>query len=551
MEGYLCWDRIDLREEKLRASTLKDRAVVILGAVQVDEETQNMLIKFAEGGGALITMLPPRKMLSTLGIKALEGVYSKASDIYLYVNADHPWMRGFPASSFQFHGDAQLYEPQNGETLAFFAGQPDSHVPYPAVWARRIGKGWMGLFAFDLATSVALTHQGIPREKAYDGNPDRDRDGMFKPNDFFVGYLDPRLCLLPQADLQQELLVRLLRNISPVPLPRLWYFPTSTPAAALIRGDSDGMTRSDYDHTLAIIEEFKAHYTIQLMEEHLNLFSRDEVKALQARGHDFGIHPRFPKKPTVEEARPIIDRLIEKFVGRFGFIPSSYVAHSTIWPGWVDIPKHLEKRNLPLIHDVSPGRCFRHGYLGGSGLPTRFIDEDGRLINIFVQPTLQGDDRYTSPKMLLSSMDIEDVCRITERIIHDCIRFNTVYHVCCHPVNVVNHAHAEALLRTALKTIKGLNMPTFNAHGWARFNRLRRRVSISLKELKGKSWKFSIKGIRDLQRFTLLFPIRVKPRLEGKPVDTEPLKARGEIWRALTIIPNQRDELELEVEWNK
>jgi len=185
VEGYLYWDIIDLREEKLGASSLKDRAVVILGAVQVDEETQNMLIKFAEGGGALIAMLPPRKMLSTLGIKALEGVYSKASDIYLYVNADHPWMRGFPASSFQFHGDAQLYEPQNGATLVFFAGQPDSHVPYPAVWARRVGKGWMGLFAFDLATSVALTHQGVPREKVYDGNPDRDRDGEKSTGEIF------------------------------------------------------------------------------------------------------------------------------------------------------------------------------------------------------------------------------------------------------------------------------------------------------------------------------------------------------------------------------
>ena len=548
VEGYLCWDILDLREDEPNESALERRAVVLLGAVHVSERTQNLLMEFAEGGGALTAILPPRKMLSLLGIKALEGTYSRASDAYLCINIDHPWMQGFPSSSFQFHGDAQLYEPKDGVTLSFFAGQPDSPVPYPAVWVRQVEKGWVGLFAFDLAASVALTHQGVPRQRAYDGNPDRDRDGMFKPNDLFIGYLDPRLCMLPQADLQQELLVRLLRHTSPIPLPRLWYFPAAIPAAAVIRGDSDGMTRSDYDRTLAIADEFAARYTIQLMEQHLNLFSRYEVEALRARGHDFGIHPIFPLEPTMEEARPILDRLMDRFMERFGFIPPSHVAHSNIWPGWVDIPKHLEGLDLSLNFDVTACRFFRHGYLGGSGLPTRFIDENGKLINVFAQECLQSDDGYASPKTLLSPKGVEEVVDVTERILHDCVRFNTVYQACCHPINVVNCAHAEALMRTALKTLRRLAVPTFGAYEWVHFNRLRRQVSISLKESRAKGCKFSVRGVRDLQQFTLLLPIGGRFRLDGETVDHQDLKVRGEMWKALTLIPRQRDELELEAE---
>lgn len=550
IEGYLCCDSLDLRQAELSEADLEGVSVVLLGDVEVGEQAMGLLGDFARGGGTLIAMRPRHMVEELFGLRRLEGTYSQAADVYLCVNSSHPWMEGFPAQSFQFHGDADIYEPQcdcsqsPGEALASLAGQPDSPCSYPAVWTRQVGEGFAIAFAYDLAASVALTHQGVPREKAYDGNPDRDRDGMFKPNDFFIGYLDHNLRRLPQADLQQEILVRILRHASALPVPRVWYFPSPSGAAAVIRGDSDGMTREDYDKTLAIAEDFGTTYTIQMMEEHLGQFSREEVEALREKGHDVGIHPIFPLKSSVAEAAGIMDRLADAFEARYGVPLTSYVAHSCLFPGWADIPRHMERRGIALNLDFAAGRYLREGYLGGSGLPVRFVDEAGRLIDVFQQATVQCDDGYLGPKVLLELMDAERVDELTRGIIQDCLGFNTLYHACCHPVSVARRPRVEEFLRCILEELSALGIPTFGGHQWAEFNRQRRGLSVGVEELGAEEVRWRIEGTREMAELTVLLP-QGEVECDGRPAATASLSARGQEWLAVPLSPNGTDSMEV------
>ncbi len=545
-EGYLCYDSFDLRQSELSERALEGVSIVLLGDVQVSEQTMGLLSEFVRGGGSLIAMRPQHNLEDLFGLKPLEGIYSQAADVYLSVELSHPWMESFPAQCFQFHGDADIYQPQEGKALVFLAGQPHEACSYPAVWVRQVGQGFAVAFAFDLAASVALTHQGIPREKAYDANPDRDRDGMFKPTDFFVGYLDYKFRLLPQADLQQEILVRILRYANLLPIPRIWYFPSPSGSAAVIRGDSDEMTRSDFDRTLAIAEEFDARYTIQLMEEHLHLLSRRDVESLRENGHDAGIHPIFPVKPTVSEAIEIVDRLVERFNERYGFPPTSYTAHSHIFPGWVDIPKHMARRGIALNTDFSTGRYVREGYINGSGLPGRFIDEAGELINVIQLATLQSDDAYLGNKLLLAPMDSSQVISLTQRIIQDCLRFNTVYHSCCHPANVVRHTRAEQFMRAILEAFQRLSIPTFGGYQWAEFNRRRRNLNVAVEDLNAGRLRLRIEGMRELPRLTVVLPRVGQVRRDDQLIPTTSLTARGQEWFAIPLSPDGRDGVELQ-----
>ena len=135
--------------------------------------------------------------------------------------------------------------------LAPFLGQPSS---FPAVVATAHGDGRAVIYTFDLAASTVRFHQGRPEQASTGAYPDYDSDGMYKANDLFVGCLDERLLDLPQADLHQDLFVRALEWLAPHPLPRIWHFPGDAPAAALFDGDSDGMSRAQYEAAIAVAD---------------------------------------------------------------------------------------------------------------------------------------------------------------------------------------------------------------------------------------------------------------------------------------------------------
>ncbi|MEA3399722.1 MAG: hypothetical protein U9R79_00620 [Armatimonadota bacterium] len=544
IEGYMCFEMLDLREEALTDEHLDGAAVAIVEDVELSEREMGMLEDFARSGGALVAMRPQWRRRELFGLDPVEGTYSRAADVYLRADFSVPWLANLPAPAFQFHGEADMQAPVDGAAVAHVGGRPDSPSIYPGVWVRQVGEGWAVAFTFDLAASVALTHQGVPRERAHDGNPDRDRDGMLKPNDFFIGYLDPNLRRLPQADLQQELLVRVLRHVSPIDLPRVWYFPSPTRAAAVIRGDSDGQSRGHYDNALAIAEEYGHSYTIQVMEQHLPQFTREEAAELRERGHDIGIHPIYPLMPTVQEATEILEHLVSRFEERYGLTPTSYVAHSCLFPGWAEFPRELARHGCRLSFDFAAGRYLREGYVGGTGLPARFMARDGALIDCFQQTTIQSDDGYLGPKIVMEVMEPEETEELTREVIRDCTRFNTLYHPCCHPTNIDRHERAEGFFRCILEELNELELPSFGGHQWMQFNLRRRGLTLAPRE-HGGELQVTVDGCAELDEFVVLLPQVADVRCSGEHVETAVVEARGEEWMAVPLSPDGAPRLEL------
>jgi len=240
-----------------------------------------------------------------------------------------------------------------------------------------------------------------------------------------------------------------------------------------------------------------------------------------------------------------VDRLVERFAERYGFPPASYIAHSGLFPGWVDIPKHMARRGIPLNSDFIAGK-FREGYINGSGLPGRFIDEAGELINVFQLATLQSDDAYLSNKLLLAPMDSSQVISLTQRIIQDCLRFNTVYHPICHPANVVRYTRAEQFMRAILEALQRLSIPTFGEYQWAEFNRHRRNLNVAVEDLNAGRLRLRIEGIREMPRLTVVLPRVDQVRRDDQLIPTTSLTARGQEWFAIPLSPDGRDGIELQ-----
>ena len=132
----------------------------------------------------------------------------------------------------------------------------------------------------------------VPTRRVPDPIPILTVTACTSPMIFFVGYLDPALCPLPQADLQQDILVRILEWMAAFvqPLPRLWHFPEAAHAVAFVNGDGDSMALEDLMNTIATADRFQVPYTTYLMMQDHPKVEPAYESALRQQGHDFGQH---------------------------------------------------------------------------------------------------------------------------------------------------------------------------------------------------------------------------------------------------------------------
>ena len=180
-----------------------------------------------------------------------------------------------------------------------------------------------------------LFHQGRREQASTSPSADADGDLQFKANDLFVGHLDPSLGHLPQADLHQDALVRIMEwmALASRPLPRLWYFPTGAPAVAFINGDSDAMFARDLASVIATVDRFGVPFTAYLMEEHHGEVSPEWEAGLRRRGHDFGQHPFAGQQPSLDQMRKRIREEMSLFRSRYGHEAVTNRGHSVVWVG--------------------------------------------------------------------------------------------------------------------------------------------------------------------------------------------------------------------------
>jgi hypothetical protein len=364
-------------------------------------------------------MRPDARLAALFG---LERVTGDTAEGYLQVEASHPTGQGIATETMQFHGVADHYRLAGAQAVAWLASDADTRTDFPAVTLHRYGQGQAALWAFDLARSVAYTRQG---NLAW-ANQERDGVNFVRVCDMFKGWVDLDRLAIPQADEQQRLLTNLLSALSQGgrPLPRLWYFPGAAETMLIATGDSHQNPASAIEDELARVEQRGGHMSIyyapplasdwrraarkaKRWAEELPLIgdalanpytppTPSQVADWRARGHEFGLHPYVD-----EDLKAGWHDYWKEFTGLdYGPVSPTVRTHRILWTGWVETARLQASYGIRLNLDYyhwGPAFCketgeWVHGHLTGSGLPMKFIDEQGRILNIYQQLTQLADE---------------------------------------------------------------------------------------------------------------------------------------------------------------
>ncbi len=534
-EGLTGAEEQNVRETPLEAGALEARQAVIVAPCGEDTGAEEAALQALQQGTPVVFLRPSEKTAAELGIS--EKQRRTANEAYIAPERDHPLWFAAVGDFLQFHGTADMYGEYGGRerVLAWIAGR-DWALPYPAIVTGTYGVGRFAVFTYDLATSTVLFHQGRREQASTGPNPDADGDGLYCPSDLFFGYRDRTLLDLPQADLQQQLLLRALEwaGAPHAPLARLWYYPDAVPAIVLVNGDSDGMTRPQMEWYTNMVEAHGGEYTVYLMEQHLPHLTPEMERDYRRRGHSAGPHIWHSHKPTVEQMRARIQEEVALFEERYGYPPKTTRHHCVIWPGWVETAQALADAGFRMDTNFRAGDHLQYGYLTGSGLPMRFIDEDGEFIECFEQETLFCDDYVLVDKSFLPPLS-EEQAIATSKAYMDAASdyYHTVVHLYFHPiyaagvlVNTGQFIRTAGWFEAVLKYAAQQELPMPSTDVWCTFNEQRRATALS-----GQCWddasgilQLNVEAHDGLPGGTLLVPARYSGRhieqvlLNGEPM---------------------------------
>jgi hypothetical protein len=414
-EGVNCFHTTDL--STLHTASLEKYDVAILAETLLTATQLDMFETYVNHGGRLVSMKPADRLEAVFGLERIEGTLSKG---YIKTESGHAVSKGINPSTLQIHGPANLYNLVSAQPIASLYSDRDTASKHPAIAINSFGEGLAVAFAFDLAKSIAYMRQGNPE------SVNQDVDGLpgVRTVDMFVNWIDLDRIQIPQADEQQRLFVNILLQLSRKPLPRLWYFPEDKKSALIVTGDSHSNPAKFIEDVLTRVEARGGHMTVYYSPQIVNDIGRaarwsrfwltDHVPAIssllgeefgsptpllvknwRARGHEITLHP------YVETGLDEWELYWKEFTGR-GYAPVSQTVrtHRILWTGWMETARVQAKYGMRMNFDyyhVGPSLQKKNGewvngHLTGSGRPMKFIDEQGRIIDLYQQLTHVTDE---------------------------------------------------------------------------------------------------------------------------------------------------------------
>jgi hypothetical protein len=397
----------------LDATLLADYDVVVLGETALTAAQVSALEGWVNAGGNLIAMRPDAQLYGLLGITSPGG---SRRDQYLKLTVS-PSGAGIVTDSIQYHGTATPYKLAGATAVATLYTTPTTPTPAsnPAVTLRSVGSagGEAAAFAFDLARSVVYMRQGNP---AWAG---QERDGVppIRPDDLFFGaragapqpdWIDLNKVAIPQADEQQRLLANLITRMARdvMPIPRFWYFPRDEKAVIVMTGDdhASGGTAGRFDSQAAQSPPGCSVADWECIRSTSYIYTSTPLSNAQATAYDvLGFEVALHVDTNCANWTPA---QLENFFGtqlaawqaKYTSVPSpvSNRTHCISWSDWASHPK------TELAHGIRFDTNYyywppdwiqnRPGMFTGSGMPMRFTDLDGTVIDVFQGATQMTDE---------------------------------------------------------------------------------------------------------------------------------------------------------------
>ena len=384
------------------------------------------LSDFAREGGNLLMIDPPAAFDSILGIRDLGRTLSHG---YLRCDTATSAARGLIETPVQFLGAARLCAATTSHVIAQLAADTTMHESYPACGINSYGRGRTAYLMYDLGRSVVSLRQGVPFDASVTGSPDRDGDGVLRTADLYFDTYDDSRATIPQADIQQRLVCRLITGLlaEQMPLPQVWFFPSAAPAVALITGDGHHTPVPTIEREASYIERNGGKFTLITYPTDLDT---SWVNGLERRGHAVdphifyqrhsnifpmrlrlwvanGFSPSYFYRPRFSDLRDETRFALEEYRVRTGHTSTVTRTHFLVWWGWSETAQLFARHGLRMdlsVTGTNPRQEFElpseyglkspagFGYINGSGLPMKYVDIRGNIIDLFGQTTQVEDD---------------------------------------------------------------------------------------------------------------------------------------------------------------
>ena len=412
-----------LRAEGLNSFTVRDIAnvtpaslagfdAVILGDMALTGGQVTMLSDWVTAGGDLVAMRPDKQLAGLLG---LTDAGTTLSNAYMRVDATRQPGSGIVAQTMQFHGTADRYGLNGATSVADLYTTASAATTAPAVTLRSVGSsgGRAAAFTYDLARSVVYTRQGNP---AWAG---QERDGQvpIRSDDMFFGaaggdaqadWVDLSKVAIPQADEQQRLLANLLglMTADKKPMPRFWYFPRGVKAAVIMTGDdhAQGGTAGRFNQFLAAspagcsVAQWECIRGSSYVYPNSPLTDAQAV-SYEAQGFEVGLHVNTScadyTRASLED--DFTNQLVQ-WTGEYPSLPAPTTqrTHCIVFSDWASTPRVELANGMRLDGNYyywPPGWVLDvPGMFTGSGMPMRFADTDGSLIDVYQSTTQMTDE---------------------------------------------------------------------------------------------------------------------------------------------------------------
>jgi hypothetical protein len=257
-----------------------------------------------------------------------------------------------------------------------------------------------------------------------------------------------------------------------------------------------------------------------------------QVTAWRARGHEFALHP------YVEEGLEIgWQKYWNEFTGLgYSPVPPTVRTHRILWTGWVETARAQASYGMRMNFDYyHHGPAFQrengewvYGYFTGSGLPMKFIDEQGRLLNVYQQITPLVDEHLlVMPWGLGGSKLSGDEAVEVSRAFLGRIRSGAPSAIAAQ-FHVDPFAHGGEYADNAGRWMEGTldfaveqGFPIWAAQDWLRFTEVRHEAEVSEVQWSAQRLSFALKAesAPDVA-LTIMIPLQHGERhLAGVEVD--------------------------------
>lgn len=521
------------------------------------------LEQFARRGGAVSLITPGSAVLARFGVSEIEPQGAPPDGLR---PAD-------PAGAvLRVHVQTGAWQAAEDDIAAVFTSGRDTGAP--AIIRRRHGAGMVFLWAFDVARNVAFIRQGSP------ARVNVERDGLPKVRfaDLMVGWADPRRMGQADADAYVRLLVGQLASARTAagPLVLVDHCPGEARTTLIATGDAHGVGADVLDTMLRRVEAGGGRLSVfyeppdtpgwrrvarrarwaagtlpvvgPLVASRRAPPSPALVAEWRRRGHEFAPHPAGEPDPDAGLARAWDDFVADGYGTDHPVIRT----HEVLWRGWVDTPGAQRRRGVRMNLDTyqvgavmrDPAGGWSHGHLNGSGLPARFVDEAGQVIDCYQQPTQVVDEQLLGVmgggEGLSGREAAAVVAQQLERAGSDTpAALCAVFHADSFEPAVGRGAEAGAFLDGVLEACRTRRVPVITAGHWLRFLDARRATAID-----ARSWEAAAGRLTCVVRvgagaapgLGLLLPAVIDGRrlrdvrLDGGPAALVPLTRAGREW---------------------